>query len=271
MSFHLASETYAQAASLQRSLVHALAKELYSLVIPAQARISITACAGSEKDSRLRGNDIVLDAGCGTGFFAEWSQQEALPWHIVGLDAAFGMCQKARAKSAVMQASIEHPPLAEGTLDGIFCASALQWVNDWPQTFATWHRLLKPRRWVALSAFTEGTLEELRHAFAQIDDYSHLLHFRSAESLFETLREAGFSLRYRSHHLHYEPTPDLSALLARLRLLGATGKSGPQRKGLMTPRQRERLEQAYKRHAATPQGLRTSWAVTMAIATKREA
>lgn len=244
-SFHRAAATYESSASLQRSLVHALAATINS---PAAQR--------------------VLDAGCGTGFFSEWAKQHRPEWNVVGLDAAYGMCQHAKRHGPIIQGKMERMPIANASLDGVFCASSLQWVEDWQAPFQQWFQMLRQGGWLAVSVFVEGTLAELQHAFESVDDYSHLLAFKSHDAAMNMAKKAGFRIEKNEFHHHPQRVETLIALMKQLKQIGATGKSGQPRKGLMTPRQLRQLEVAYPSPANDAGGLMVSWSVATLIARK---
>lgn len=240
VAFSRAAQHYDAVASLQQSLVHALAEELPVIA-----------------------HQQVLDAGCGTGFFAQWCASHRKEWRVFGADAAFGMCRAARG--SVMQADMQSLPIAAASMDGVFCASSLQWVSDWQCTFDEFYRVLKPGGWLAASVFVQGTLQELERAFSAVDGYSHLLAFRPPEALSDAARGAGFDVISCHHCSHAKRVESVSALMRQLKAMGANGKSGAVRKAMMTPRQLAQLEKSYRAAAPT---MKARWSIATLMAHK---
>ena len=71
--------------------------------------------------SRIRGKDLVLDAGCGTGLLIEYLESLGLtPGYYVGIDISWGMLMRARVRLSslgvpgdLVQGDIEYMPLRD--------------------------------------------------------------------------------------------------------------------------------------------------------------
>ncbi len=206
----------------------------------------------------------VLDAGCGTGYLGRAAAARGLNWRITPLDVAHGMCRQAAASGAApVQARMEQLPFADSTFDVVFSSLAVQWLAG-PATFMREAaRVLRPGGVLAVATLVDGTLEELRAAFAEVDHYSHMLAFQPAPALLETLDAAGLTLLDTQQDTQQERFADLRALSERLRGLGANGKTGNTRRSLMTPRQFARAEAAYRRRYG---GITASWRIAYVTA-----
>jgi SAM-dependent methyltransferase len=92
----------------------------------------------------------VLDAGCGTGETLLWIQDAVSPSGlVVGIDlsAAHSIVARAAAKppTAVIQASVSHPPLRASSFDLIWCANTIHHLRDPLAAALTLMSLLRPR------------------------------------------------------------------------------------------------------------------------------
>ena len=103
----------------------------------------------------LRGDETVLDAGCGTGRLTR-DLLEALPrGHVVGLDLSQNMLGAARAylepdfggRVEFVCCDLLDMPF-EQTFDGIFSTASFHWVLDHDRLFRNLHRALRPGAWL---------------------------------------------------------------------------------------------------------------------------
>lgn len=164
-SFSRAAKTYDAVASLQRDVGEKLLQTL-------------------QPDERV---ELVLDLGCGTGYFTEALQKKFPCSDVIGLDLAEGMLQFARArhpdKFNWLCGDAEQLPLADESVDVIFSSLALQWCADMPRLLAELRRVLKPGGQIAFSTLGPRTFHELKSAWQQVDDYVHVNSFVEPETL----------------------------------------------------------------------------------------
>lgn len=205
---------------------------------------------------------LMLDAGCGTGALARLSQHP----RIIGVDNAFNMCHMTRSLGApTMQADMSTLPLADESVEVVFSSLALQWAPHWQHTLREWLRVLKPGGALRFSTFSAGTLHELASSFRQVDSYSHISRFLTAEEL-----GASFPALQVSTETVTEYYPDLTQLSRHLKSLGARHKQTDRRPTLMTPRQFRQAEDYYRAQYGTEQGLPVSWNILYASACKED-
>jgi trans-aconitate 2-methyltransferase len=104
---------------------------------------------------RLRGDEVVLDAGCGTGRLTA-DLLEALPrGRVVGVDQSQNMLRSARehlspqfgSRVSLLACDLLHLPFAQ-VFDGIVSTAAFHWVLDHDQLFANLRRALVPGGWL---------------------------------------------------------------------------------------------------------------------------
>jgi SAM-dependent methyltransferase len=84
----------------------------------------------------------VLDLGAGTGKLTRVLARRFARVTAVEPDASMrGVCS--RFASNVLEGSAEAIPLADGSIDGVFCADCFHWF-DWPVAIAEIERVLRP-------------------------------------------------------------------------------------------------------------------------------
>jgi len=157
----------------------------------------------------LRGDETVLDAGCGTGRLTR-DLLEALPrGQVVGLDLSQNMLDAARAYlqpdfgSRVEFACCDLSDLPfEQRFDGIFSTASFHWVLDHDRLFRSLHRALRPGGWLCAQCGGDGNLDRLlgrvqtliaTEPYAQhFSGYSFPWEFSDAETAAARLGRAGF-------------------------------------------------------------------------------
>ncbi len=211
---------------------------------------------------------LILDAGCGTGMLAAELKVQRPALSVIGFDIAAGMCAHSRATlQRCVNADACHIPFAPNSFDGVFSSLMLQWVSDTKAAFAELYQLLKPGTVAVITTLADGTLHELKSAFAAVDSYPHVSDFHVPHTLIECAETAGFSLAVAKQDKIVEYYPDTIALMRALQVIGASNKHTKRNKGLMTAAQFTRLEKNY-RHFAHPEGLPASWQILTLVLKK---
>jgi trans-aconitate 2-methyltransferase len=99
---------------------------------------------------QLRGDERVLDAGCGTGRVSEQLLQRLPRGTLLALDADPAMVASARERLASYGPRVEYvvanlsEPLPVEPVDAVFSTAALHWVRDHDRLFANLSAALKP-------------------------------------------------------------------------------------------------------------------------------
>ena len=90
----------------------------------------------------------VLDAGCGSGWYAEYLVREGADVTAFDLNAEFVSLTRARvgARARVLQADLAEPLAfaADQEFDVAVCPLVLHYLRDWGPTLRELHRVLKP-------------------------------------------------------------------------------------------------------------------------------
>jgi trans-aconitate 2-methyltransferase len=157
---------------------------------------------------QLRGDEVVLDAGCGTGRLTA-ELLEALPHgRVIGIDLSQNMLRSAREhlgrfepRASLLHCDLLHLPFAN-VFDGIVSTAAFHWFLDHDQLFAGLHRALVPGGWLESQCGGGPNVARVReraNVLAASPEYAAYFAgfrepwlFQDAEGAATTLRRAGF-------------------------------------------------------------------------------
>jgi trans-aconitate 2-methyltransferase len=153
----------------------------------------------------LRGDETVLDAGCGTGKVTRVLYERLPRGRVIAVDAAPSMVAQARAALPdavdVREADLLALALDE-PLDAVLSTATFHWIGDHDRLFATLHRALRPGGRLVAQCGGEGNVEEIKDAglaaAAEPPFAEHLggwpgdWHFATVADTERRLRAAGF-------------------------------------------------------------------------------
>ncbi|MGL5345640.1 malonyl-ACP O-methyltransferase BioC [Plesiomonas sp.] len=194
---------------------------------------------------------ILLDIGCGTGYFSRQWQQRG--HSVIALDIAEGMLAVAAAQQSAecyVCADMESIPLPDNSVDTCFTSLAIQWSRNLPQVFRELTRITRPGGKILFATLLENTLSELRASWHAVDPNidldAHVNAFLSINQINIALAQAGIS----HHHLNFSTKkvmyPSVVALMRDLKAIGANHVHRERRSGLGGRRQLAELERHYR-------------------------
>jgi SAM-dependent methyltransferase len=160
-------------------------------------------------DLKLRGDECVLDAGCGTGKLTRLLLENLPRGRVIGLDLSRNMVLHARQdlapdfglRTGFVAADLLALPF-QNSFDGIFSTASFHWVLDHDVLFCNLYRALKPGGWLHAQCGGGSNLRDLRQrvrSLSQEKEFCEWLgefrepwFFSDAQSTASRMRAAGF-------------------------------------------------------------------------------
>ena len=189
--------------------------------------------------------EIIVDLGCSTGFCSQQLQTRYPDATVVSLDIAEQMLRQ-RDLTAPLCADVEQLPLPANSVDFLFANLLLHWCSDLPQAIAEMQRVLKPEGLLMFTTVGPDTLQELRQAFAKVDNQQRVHPFHDMHDIGDCLLQTGLhdpvmDMEYLT--IHY---PNSGTLLRDLRRTGTTNTLTDQPNSLAGKTKLIRLREAYE-------------------------
>jgi malonyl-CoA O-methyltransferase len=205
----------------------------------------------------------ILDVGCGAGTHTQALRARFPEAAVIAIDLAAAMAELASpapsgfiakvtrafgksARESGIVADMSKLPIKHASADVLWSNFALQWANDLPALFAEWNRALKTDGVLMFTAPGPDTLRELQSAVAKaLPSRATSLHrYTDLHDIGDMLVHAGFAdpvMDMEVITLEYKTT---DALWKDLRAQGAMSAVVSREKGLLTPHQWRRLNEA---------------------------
>jgi trans-aconitate 2-methyltransferase len=154
---------------------------------------------------RLRGNEVVLDAGCGSGRVTEALLERLPDGRVIAVDASASMVAAARERlgdrADVRQADLLELELGE-PVDAVLSTATFHWIGDHDRLYACLRAALRPGGQLVAQCGGEGNIARLRTTADEIGrrepfapslaDWRGPWNYTSAEQATATLQSAGF-------------------------------------------------------------------------------
>ena len=155
----------------------------------------------------LRGDETVLDAGCGSGRVTKILLERLPRGHVVAVDSAESMVEHAREALDLERATVFRADLTELSLeepvDAAFSNAVFHWIRDHDGLFTRLHAALRPGGLLVAQCGGKGNVARFHAAATEVaaeEPYAEHLagwngpwHFAGAEETAERLERAGFA------------------------------------------------------------------------------
>ena len=222
--------------------------------------------------------NVVLDLGAGTGLASTALRTHFPQANIISVDLALPMLRHARSKqvqhesawqrlrrvvgvkppsSDWVAADAANLPLASGSVQLVFSNLMLQWCLPPDKVLSEVGRVLAPDGLFLFSTFGPTTLQELRAAWAAVDDQPHVNDFIDIHDLGSAMARVGLAepvLDLDRIVFDYAVTRDL---LEELKDLGAGNSLRDRRRGLTGKNRLAKMISIYRERYAN----RATWEV----------
>jgi len=153
----------------------------------------------------LDGDEVVLDAGCGSGRVTALLADRVPRGRVYGVDAAPSMVEHARGalagRATVLCQDLVELALPE-PVDAIFSNATFHWIHDHRALFAALYRAMKPGARLVAQCGGRGNIDAFRRLADAIAaqepfaryfiDWRRPWNYATAEDTDASLREAGF-------------------------------------------------------------------------------
>jgi malonyl-CoA O-methyltransferase len=209
----------------------------------------------------------VLDLGCGTGYFSQCIRERGA--ELVCGDISSQMLHQARSRCGEDRVTYslcdaENLPFSHCSFDYVFSSLALQWCDDLMVPLKEISRVLKPQGQAYFSTLLDGSLVELKQAWAKVDVHQHVNRFISRNKVKLALAQSGND----SHHLSLATITLRYAsafnLMKDLKGIGATHVQG-RAQGLVSRHVLEQVESAYRAICGVDDNLPATYQVCFGV------
>lgn len=169
----------------------------------------------------------ILDLGCGPGGAGRALLKRYRGVQVTGVDFAPAMLIEARRRrrwfsaQRFVCADAQALPLAADSVDLAFSNLTVQWCNDPAAVLAEVWRVLRPGGLFMFTSLGPDTLKELRSAWRAVDGATHVSAFIDMHDLGDALGRSGFEQPVLDVERFCLTYPDVRALAADLKAIGA--------------------------------------------------
>jgi trans-aconitate 2-methyltransferase len=187
----------------------------------------------------LRGDERVLDAGCGTGRDTEALLERLPGGRVVAVDGSERMLEQLRSRLAgrqdrveVVHADLTRPLPFDGEVDAVFSIAAFHWIEDHAALFSSLASRMRPGGRLVSDCGGRGNIASVNAAVAEVRGAGPGgWEFAGVEDTEQRLRDAGFTdieVSLRPDPARFEPGAQLEAFLATVILGAALDAMPPQ-------------------------------------------
>lgn len=211
----------------------------------------------------------ILDLGCGTGFFTQLIAESNQDADIYALDLALSMLDKTKSREQcknvhLVCADAEQLPFIDNSMQLVSSNLALQWCQNLEQLFSGVHRVLGENGSFVFSTFGIDALNELKSAWAMVDDYPHVNEFCSKFMIQSALEKAGFIDVQIESHTYYSKYKSVLDLMRELKGIGAHNVSQGRKKTLTSKGDMQSMFAAYPKEL--DDGIKASFEIMYVMA-----
>jgi malonyl-CoA O-methyltransferase len=195
---------------------------------------------------------VLIDVGAGTGHASRALKRRYPHALVIAVDFALGMVRASGRQQSWLRrfgrvcAAAEALPLADGSVDMIFCNFMLQWTQL-DAVFAEFRRVLAPRGLLTFTTLGPDSLRELRDAWVAVDAHTRVSQFMDMHDIGDALVRAGFAAPVLDVDRYTVYYADVARLAADLKAIGARNATAGRPKGMTTPRKFAAMRAAYER------------------------
>jgi malonyl-CoA O-methyltransferase len=130
----------------------------------------------------------------GAGPLVNTSQLSKQYGQVIAIDLSLNMLKSAALTNPKVCADMDNLPLQASSIDVIFSNFAVQWSANFEKLMHSLYKSLKPGGQAYISTVVAGSLNEIKTAFAALDNRSHINTFNTHAYINRSVQKAGFSI-----------------------------------------------------------------------------
>ncbi len=194
----------------------------------------------------------ILDIGCGTGFLTGELLALLGDKKLIAFDLALPMVRETQTKykdSTTVRylcGDAEQLPLKTASINQVFSNVALQWCQNLAMVFGEIKRVLTPNGRLVFSTFGEQTLHELKTAWADVDDFTHVNNFYNAQQIKARLTALGYTDISTKTVIYKSSYESVMALMRELKGIGAHNVTAGRNLNMTTKAQLQQMIRSYE-------------------------
>ncbi len=148
----------------------------------------------------LRGDETVLDAGCGSGQVTSALLERLPRGGVIALDASPSMLAVARERLGddprvrLVEADLSRPLPVEGAVDAVLSTSTFHWVKDHDALFANLAAVLRPGGALVFECGGAGNIASVVRVVRELGETFDPWCFAGPEETTARLERAGFDV-----------------------------------------------------------------------------
>jgi malonyl-CoA O-methyltransferase len=202
---------------------------------------------------QLHSDSVICDLGCGPGSCYPLLQSKLASKSVdyTGIDIAAGMLEHAKSlypitrypKATWHQANMQTLPFSDQSIDRVISSSSMQWLDKLEPTFNEVKRVLTNQGTFNFSLYIDGTLADLKKAFATIDQQPHVNQFFTQDEVMRALESCDFTIKSTDTKLYKQPFATALDLMRSLKQVGANTVKSREKAQPLTRTRLKKLEQ----------------------------
>lgn len=214
---------------------------------------------------RLDQDAYIMDIGSGTGFVSLAAKEQSLIQNnSIRLDISENMLKQdpdyaIDSNAQFVCADLQELPLKNNSLHRLVSSYAFQWARDSKSLFRELSRVLKPGACVYFSIPAPKTFEELKHAWQEIDDNTHVHSFFDQHELMQLAEQNNLECLHFSQKMDVLSFAHQKQALAHIKDIGAHNLDSNRSKHLLGKSHYFQFSKAFKQQSKIKTGYSLSY------------
>lgn len=182
----------------------------------------------------------------GAGPLVNTEELQGIYKQVIAMDLSLSMLKNSAVNAPRICADMDNLPFQQNSIDVVFSNFAMQWSANFEMLMYSLHSALKPGGQAYISTVVEGSLHEIKTAFATLDSHSHINNFLSRDNINQSVKRAGFIINNATEVIYTDEFTSPLKAISSIKAIGATSKNkASQRPGLLTKSALQKVCAAY--------------------------